>query len=148
MCTANLHYNDAPWQPLESMEGTFVHEDIPRDLAEYIGVKMVRAEVLKKLAAKDFPFGDPFGQKEELTTRIRNILDEYSGEIDIFKELIQNADDSGAKQVHFVIDERTHGSEKVFNENSKHIQGPSLTVYNDQSFKKEDYEGLQNLGIG
>ena len=56
---------------------------------------MVRSDHLKSYKSeKSFPsFAKSFGQKEELVTRIRNIVDEYSGKIDIFKELIQNADD-------------------------------------------------------
>ena len=50
--------------------------------------------------------------------------------------------------IHFIIDKRTHKGDRVFNERSHHIQGPSLTVFNDKSFEKKDYEGLQNLGIG
>ena len=61
----------------------------------------------KTLSYNDFSFG----QKEDLTTRIKNILDEYSGEIDIFKEMIQNADDAGASEIHFICDARKHGME-------------------------------------
>ena len=64
------------------------------ELVEAVGVKMVRSDHLKSYkSGKSIPFAKSFGQKEELVTRIRNIVDEYSGKIDIFKELIQNADD-------------------------------------------------------
>lgn len=32
---------------------------------------------------------------------------------EIFKELVQNADDAGATQIHFVKDNRYHPTEKV-----------------------------------
>ena len=146
--TRSLSYNDAAWMKIEHFKGTFIHPDIPRPHAFKLGVKMVKSEALEHFAAKDFPFGDPYGQGEKLTTRIKNILDEYSGNIDIFKEMIQNADDAGANEIHFILDERRHKDERVFNDQSKHMQGPALCVYNDKSFAPADYEGLQNLGIG
>ena len=60
------------------------------ELAEAVGVKMVRSDHLKSyMSEKSLPsFATSFGQKEELVTRIKNIVDESSGKIDIFKELI------------------------------------------------------------
>ena len=143
-----LSYNDAPWMKIEHFKGTFIHRDVPRDHAGKLGVKMVKCEALELFASKDFPFGDPYGQAEKLTTRIKNILDEYPGNIDIFKEMIQNADDAGAGEIHFILDERSHRTERVFNNQSRHMQGPALCVYNNKNFEPADYEGLQNLGIG
>ena len=143
-----LSYNDAAWIKMDSFQGTFIHKSLSRDHAMALGAKMVRSRVLGQFASDDFQFGDPFGQNEKLTTRIKNILDEYSGEIDIFKEMIQNADDAQAHKIHFILDERDHKTETVFNEQSKYIQGPALCVFNDKNFAPEDYEGLQNLGIG
>ncbi len=48
---------------------------------------------------KETWFGDDFGQKVDLTARIREILRNYPEGISIFKELIQNADDAGATEV-------------------------------------------------
>ena len=110
---------------------------------------MVRSDHLKSYKSeKSFPFAKSFGQKEELVTRLKNINQEYSGKIDVFKELIQNADDAGASKFHLVFDKRTHGSERVFNENCKFIQGPALMAFNDRVFLEKDYEGLSKLGIG
>lgn len=54
-----------------------------------------------------------FHQKEELTTRIKNILDEYPPGIGPFKEFIQNADDSGAKKFILKLDTKTYGTDSV-----------------------------------
>ena len=132
-------YNDAAWIEMDSFQGTFIHKSLSRDHAMALGAKMVRSQVLGQFASDDFQFGDPFGQNEKLTTRIKNILDEYSGEIDIFKEMIQNADDAQAHKIHFILDERDHETERVFNEQSKYIQGPALCVFNDKNFAPEDY---------
>ena len=44
-------------------------------------------------------FCEAFGQQEELTTRINRLLEGYSRDASIFKELLQNADDAGATEV-------------------------------------------------
>lgn len=42
---------------------------------------------------------EDFGQKVDLTQRIREVLQNYPEGTTILKELIQNADDSGASKV-------------------------------------------------
>ena len=44
-------------------------------------------------------FCESFGQHEQLTTRINRLLEGYSRDASIFKELLQNADDAGATEV-------------------------------------------------
>ena len=58
-------------------------------------------------------FGEDFGQKIDLTVRIREILRNYPEGTSILKEIIQNADDAGAKQIKFCLDNRTHPSESL-----------------------------------
>jgi len=50
-------------------------------------------------SSRDGWFGDDFGQKVDLTARIREILRNYPEGTSIFKELVQNADDAGAREV-------------------------------------------------
>ncbi len=89
-----------------------------------------------------------FGQHEELTDRLKNILTAYPADEGILKELLQNADDAKASEIHFVFDPRTHGSKHVFSDDWKDLQGPAICVYNDKPFSKDDIEGIQKLGIG
>ena len=88
-----------------------------------------------------------FGQKQDLTTSLRRILDSYPLNYEIFKELIQNADDTGATEIHFVSDSRHH-SDTVFAPSWKPLQGPALCVYNNRPFTEADLEGIQKLGQG
>ena len=144
-----LYYNDAIGVGTSGRhQGFYIHEKIPKTVAEAVGVKMIKAESLQSMKSK-FPFGNAFGQKEELVTRIKNILDEYAGKIDIFKELIQNADDSGASEFHLLLDKRQHkDTGKGFNSMSKHLLGPALIAANNKPFAEKDYEGLKQLGTG
>ena len=123
----------------------FVHPNLPRKaekVLDVLGVKSVRQHVVSRRRR-----GIPFGQKQTLTSRIRRILDGYPNE-NILKELVQNADDAGATEIHFVLDERIHKSQKIFSEGWKDMQGPSLVVYNNKPFTQEDLNGIHDLGSG
>jgi sacsin len=100
-------------------------------------------QVLKKHSR-----GIPFGQRERLTNRLKRILSSYPCDKEILKELLQNADDAGASQIHFVLDPRQHRAEKVFDESWKPLQGPALCVFNDTPFTEADLEGIKKLGEG
>ena len=62
--------------------------------------------------------------------------------------MLQNADDAGATEIHFVKDPRQHATERVFDESWKPLQGPALCVYNDSPFSETDLAGIQRLGEG
>ena len=139
---AYLGYKDCPWMP-DDPEEQFVHEKIPWSICKQLGVKTRREGALQNHDA-----GFPFGQKEELTNRLKRILTGYPGEDEILKELLQNADDAQATEICFIIDPRYHPEEKVFKESWKALQGPALCVYNNRPFINADIEGNCNLGKG
>lgn len=91
-------------------------------------------------------FGEDFGQKVDLTASIRGILRNYPEGTAILKELLQNADDAGAKHVCFCLDMREHKTEKAVNQELKQFQGPSLLVYNSAIFSAEDFQSIQRIG--
>lgn len=90
----------------------------------------------------------PFGQKEKLVARIRGIISAYPRDHSILNELLQNADDAGATEVHFVLDMRHHRTQHVFNDSWKKFQGPALTVFNNSCFSETDLDKIQELGHG
>ena len=145
LCDADkLVINQTPW--LETDESSkSVHEIVPPMLAYKCGAKELRDADLTRYSE---PIGQPFGQHEKLTDRLRNILKAYPADVGILKELLQNADDAGAEEIHFVYDPRTHGSKYIFSDKWKDLQGPAICVYNDKPFSKEDIDGIQRLGIG
>ena len=139
-----LAINDAPW--ITARSGTaYVHEHLSIDFAYKLGATDIRT---KKLADKSRPIGKPFGQREELTDRLKGILKAYPCDVGILKELVQNADDAGATELHFIYDPRSHASERLLSNNWKELQGPALCVYNNRPFSEKDLEGIQRLGIG
>ena len=147
--SSDLAFNDAPWcKPEEHYK--FVNDIIPRKLALQLKVKPVRSKKLEKYASQaQLHFrGVPFGQHEELTQRIQNILREYPFDITVLKELLQNADDAKATKMYVILDKRTHGQESVLSEEWQQLQGPALLIWNDSTFTEKDLEGIQKLGLG
>ena len=114
-------------------------------MAYDLGAKDIRTKQLGDISR---PIGTPFGQREKLTDRIRSILKAYPRDVGILKELVQNADDAGASEIHFVYDNRYHKTERMFSKTWHEIQGPALCVYNNRPFSEDDFEGIQRLGIG
>ncbi|XP_026768484.3 sacsin-like [Pangasianodon hypophthalmus] len=146
--SSKLKFNDTPWMPVQAGV-TLCHELIPREVACCFGVVTTRHHTLKSHLVSEFsPFAKEFGQHEKLTVRIKNIIEAYPAKKDILKELIQNADDAEATEIHFVWDKRKHGITKTFGEKWELLQGPALCVYNNKKFSDEDLIGIQQLGEG
>ena len=139
-----LAINDAPWVAARS-DIDHVHKDLSIDLAHRLGAIDIRT---KKLSRISHPIGQKFGQREELTDRLKGILKAYPCDVGVLKELVQNADDAGATEVHFIFDPRYHNTDQLLSDNWKELQGPALCVYNNRPFSKNDLEGIQSLGIG
>ena len=140
----DLSINDAPWVSSQ-LDTRYVHKHVPIDLAHKMGAVDIRSRKLAKISR---PIGQEFGQREELTDRLKGILKSYPCDVGILKELVQNADDAGATEIHFIYDPRTHPTSRLLSKNWKELQGPALCVYNDKPFSEEDLEGIQRLGIG
>ena len=64
------------------------------------------------------------------------------------QELMQNADDAGAKVVKFLVDERENSQWKteLLTSALADLQGPALWVFNDAQFSDKDFENLCKLG--
>lgn len=145
---SELFYNDSPWMPV-APGITLSHKDIARPMAQHLGIKTTRHHSLQSHIAENIsPFSFHFEQQEELTVRIKNIISAYPAKKDILKELLQNADDAEATEIHFVWDKRQHGKEKTFGKKWNHLQGPALCVFNNKVFSDDDLAGIQQLGEG
>ena len=73
---------------------------------------------------------------------VGNLRDRYKSGFPILKELVQNADDAGAKSLAFGYHEG-HGS------NADHmlLKGPALWVLNDGGFKSSDKDAIRSFGV-
>ena len=142
-----MKYNDAKWCPPDQ-EYLYCHELVERSIAVHLGMEPVKSILLKDLDITEDDDGEEFGQVEELTLRLNNILRDYPGDMTFLKELLQNADDAGAKRLYIILDKRRHSKEKVISEEWKELQGPALLFWNDSSFSEEDLKGIQKIGLG
>ncbi|RXM32098.1 Sacsin [Acipenser ruthenus] len=146
--STQLFYNDTPWLPVA--EGiTLCHDHISRSTAVCLRIQTTKHHTLQNQLVSTFPFYPmAFGQREKLTVRLKNIIAAYPSKKDILKELLQNADDAEATEIHFVWDPRNHNTLKTFGEKWNPLQGPALCVYNNKIFTETDLEGIQHLGEG
>ncbi|XVE66342.1 hypothetical protein DITRI_Ditri08aG0072500 [Diplodiscus trichospermus] len=96
--------------------------------------------------ARDSILLEDFGQKVDLTRRIREVLLNYPEGTTVLKELIQNADDAGATRVRLCLDSRPHGSDSLLSDSLAQWQGPSLLAYNDAVFTEEDFVSISRIG--
>ncbi|KAJ0094050.1 hypothetical protein Patl1_16358 [Pistacia atlantica] len=91
-------------------------------------------------------FLEDFGQKVDLTRRIREVLLNYPEGTTVLKELIQNADDAGATKVRFCLDRRHHSSHSLLSHSLAQWQGPALLAYNDAVFSEDDFVSISRIG--
>ena len=115
-----------------------VHARIPRYVASQFGAKSLKITMLGG-------FWKYKGQYEKLTTRLHSILKEYESKIDVFKELLQNADDAKANTVKLLIDYTSHPNESLIQSAMEVWQGPALYFYNDALFTEEDFENIMKI---
>ena len=132
-------------ETLNELKPNHCHKDIPHDLARYFGVKTKRS-MLEELSTD--PSFEVFSQREDLCNRLKRITMGYSNKMDVFKELIQNADDAKASEIHFILDQRNLAKSRVVNENWEKLLDPALLVFNDAFFTSQDIAGIKDLGKG
>ncbi|XP_076453314.1 sacsin-like [Babylonia areolata] len=139
-----LCVDDPNWQTkTEGMK--FVNEKISMDTARLLGVKTKQRQHYSMLTTPVHV--KPFGQFEKLTTRIGRLLEGYTFDSSLCKDLLQNADDAQATEAKFIMDFRCLPKDQI-PLNFESFQGPALSFYNNKSFTTNDMEGIQNLGVG
>ncbi|KAL4575550.1 hypothetical protein LXL04_022397 [Taraxacum kok-saghyz] len=89
---------------------------------------------------------EDFGQKVDLTRRIREVLLNYPEGITVLKELIQNADDAGATKVCLCLDRRSHATASLLSPKLAQWQGPALLAYNNAVFTEDDFASISRIG--
>ncbi|XP_055751443.1 sacsin-like isoform X1 [Salvelinus fontinalis] len=121
-----------------------VHDDIPMKTAEWLNVPCLSTRLINP---ENLGF-EQSGQREPLTVRIKNILEEYPSVADIFKELLQNADDASATECSFLIDMRKNIDirENLLDPGMLICHGPSLWSFNNSTFSDTDFLNITRLG--
>lgn len=136
-----------------------VHPNISSKVAEKVGVKSMRLDILSKSLDTTGLFEisggtgvgkaiESFGQAESLTNRLKTILDLYPDGGTILHELVQNADDAGATIVKIVVDENYYATESLMDRRMEPLQGPALLFQNNAVFSEADFKSLASVGQG
>ena len=135
--------------------GTYywLHESFSSHVAQCLGIPSALESILDKITDNSFLCGSDYGQHEDLCDRINSLLDKYPNDTSVFKEFIQNAEDAGASEITFVIDQREfpakHGELFSNSENwSKLHKLPSLLIYSNKTMTEDDLIGITKLGRG
>ncbi|KAK2905345.1 hypothetical protein Q8A67_007144 [Cirrhinus molitorella] len=126
-----------------------IHEEVLPLTARWLKVPFLSTRILKPEFIQAELFGiEQCGQSEPITQRIKNILKEYDEESDIFKELLQNAEDAGATTCKFLLDFRKHRDppETLIDDGMALCNGPCLWIYNNELFSQEDWENIVKVG--
>ena len=121
-----------------------VHPCIAVSVCKKLGVPSLTSRILHQ----DGSAVSGFGQSEELTTRLKNLLVDYTDGLAIFKELIQNADDAGATEIKFLLDARANNNcmTHLLDNSMRECQGPALWAYNNSVFTDSDIANIIKLG--
>ncbi|EPE26292.1 ATPase of HSP90 chaperone/DNA topoisomerase II/histidine kinase [Glarea lozoyensis ATCC 20868] len=71
---------------------------------------------------------------------------DYPAGFGVLRELLQNADDAGAREVRFHLDDRSYTTTGLMHEALAQYQGPALLAYNSGIFQDDDFKSLSSLG--
>lgn len=143
---AQVYYNDLGHQaPLVKLpEDIYLaHPKIDVDLATRLKMTFLG---LSELNVWDDDEEEDMGEK--LTTRISNVLRQYTVE-QAFGEFVSNAADAKAKSVGLLVDERSAATSRILSPSMASFQrDPSLVIYNDAIFQEKDFQGIKRIGTG
>ena len=78
--------------------------------------------------------------------RLRHIIEAYADGPGVLCELLQNADDAGATEAAFMLDETAYGTGSLLGGRMADWQGPALVAYNDAVFAPADFAAIARIG--
>ncbi|GES91935.1 sacsin isoform X1 [Rhizophagus clarus] len=147
-----IHFDDMDDRLDEEMRSNLkiTHNLVTLDVARELEIQTLTGKIYGNSYAGDIDW-KTYEQNESLTTRIKNIIKDYSIN-SLFKEFLQNADDAKATRFFVIVDEReaneNSAQKTLFSEEMKDWQGPAIWIYNDAEFSPEDFQSLIKLGVG
>ncbi|KAG8947696.1 hypothetical protein FRC04_010540 [Tulasnella sp. 424] len=84
-------------------------------------------------------------EEVDVTSSLKNILDNYPAGSATLREFLQNTDDAGAKTQVFILDTRTFGSTSLVGCELDVCQGPAIIATNNAYFKKKDWKAITTI---
>ncbi|PIL32619.1 hypothetical protein GSI_05323 [Ganoderma sinense ZZ0214-1] len=143
-----LYYNDLGFRAfhLESPSDRIqVHHAMLHNLCVALQIPSLGSLHLQPLEL------DAENMREDLSTRIGNVLRSYDVE-QAFNEFLANAADAGAKKFNIMLDHggdrRAQPSEVLCPNMAQFCQGPAVIAHNDAEFTMDDIRGICRIGRG
>ena len=135
-------------QKLEDDKPAVILQKMTNALAQKLKLKHKTALILGIVEFGASEGFEQWGQHQDLTSRIKEILQEYPEGSGIFKEQVQNSEDAEATKVMFFLDEQENleHTETLLGEKMKLCNGRSLWVYNDAEFTENDFNNIIKIG--
>ena len=128
----------------------FTHPEISNDLADRLDVENSLKRAIRLKIDFDSEDENDYTPKEKLKTVISDTLEHYPIQ-STFNEFLANADDAGATNITWMLDEcrgKPYESSSLLTTELKTFQGPALLVCNDAVFSKKDFAGFKDIGQG
>ena len=98
LVSSSICYCNEPSLVVDSAEKEFCHAEIPYRVATKPGIRTIKHAYFDQHA-----IGIRFGQHEKLITLLNRILSGYPFDKEILNEMLQNADDNGGTEIHFIL---------------------------------------------
>ncbi|KAL8934279.1 MAG: hypothetical protein Q9216_005988 [Gyalolechia sp. 2 TL-2023] len=128
----------------------FVHPRLSPDLTQRLDIEKSIARAIRLEIDFNDEDEDEYTPREKLSTTISDTLGRYPIE-STFSEFLANANDCGATQISWVLDDCAAGaydSLTLLDEELRCLQGPALFGFNDGVFSEKDFEGFKDIGHG
>ena len=145
-----LVFTDEKWlnrtQMCSEYSFIFTHEGITRETAYSLGITNFYDRVVTNTEYQSADVHTP------VIHRIKSIMEAYTDELGLLREMIQNSDDAGASEMKILFDFRSHSSQtdaekaSLLSHNLHHWQGPAIWFYNNKTMDNGDFEKILSVG--
>ncbi|TFK63722.1 hypothetical protein BDN72DRAFT_803000 [Pluteus cervinus] len=146
-----IYYDDLHSQAVTSHDVIVhpVHPSVSATLSKKLKIPFLSALNLGEDDEDEDEDEDDEGMAEALNDRIKAVLKDYDIK-HAFNEFVANASDAGATDFAILLDERQNFPSKtiISPEFKQFQQGPAVFLFNNASFKTEDFEGIRRIGRG
>ncbi|KIO21527.1 hypothetical protein M407DRAFT_80307, partial [Tulasnella calospora MUT 4182] len=84
-------------------------------------------------------------EEVDITSTLKNILDNYPAGSATLREILQNTDDARAKKQTFILDTREFDAKSLVGSELHVCQGPAIIATNDAQFEPDDWRAILKI---
>ncbi|CAK0871811.1 unnamed protein product [Prorocentrum cordatum] len=139
-----VYIDDMPWRA--QRDHVTLHPDVPADDGAVLGCTSLCQRIASQSEADKQPGGDPFGDRADLVSHVRKLLQECGDGHELILEFVKHYDAAGAGAVAFFLWEQAFGTDRVLDPRTAALQGPALYVCCDRPTSPEEVLEMQAVG--